>query len=366
MHLTLAYLLAVIIGLIGITIMIMIHELGHYIAAKAFGINVISLSFGFGPAWLKWQSKSGTIFKFGIIPFGGTCKMAGKDDISAAITEGSKNVEMCEDGSIYSVSPVKRMITYLCGPLSNIIFAFIIYAVLLSINVLTVFTPSKVALVSDYPDFYPEMQCAAGEAGIMSGDTVYFINGIEIREYSDIETVLKKYSDSDSILFTTDRGSFTVHPYDGKVGLIPYESQYRSEPGKPFFESLKISARQCFREMVKFIKSILSMLMGKTKVSSTLSGTFGASAGIGLTAERAFSAGFNAGIRVALYIIATVSVSMGIANLLPITALDGGLILIAFVELVIGKTLHPKAYVALQVVGILIVLVVIPVLRFFM
>lgn len=364
MSLMLSYALAILIGLLGITVMIIIHELGHYAAAKAFGIRVDYLSFGFGPAWLKFRSKNGeTVFKFCIIPFGGTCKMAGKEDIEAAISEGSKNVEMCEDGSIYSVSPFKRMITFLCGPLANIIFALVCYSILLTINVLVVFYPPKIALVSDYPETYPDMPCPAAEAGLKSGDTIYYVNGISVDDFNDISKLLSKYADSSEVLFVTDRGTFTVTPVDGKVGIIPFEKEYREEKGKPILTAIGISLKECFKEVKKFITSLISMFSGKQKVSSTISGTFGASAGIGLTAQRGFKAGFNAGLRVALYILASVSISMGVANLLPITALDGGLILVSFVELLIGKTLHPKAYVTLQVIGLAVIFIIIPLLK---
>lgn len=359
MSLSFSYVVSVIIGLIGLTIMIIVHELGHFAAAKISKIRVESLSFGFGPVLKKWN-RNGTEIRICLIPFGGSCKMAGRDDVAYAIASHSNTVEKCEDGSLYSVSPIKRIFTYLSGPLANIIFAFICYAVLLSLSVMTTFYPARISLVSDYPEYYPDAVCAAETSGLLRGDTVLSLNGTRVEDYSDIENILRENTDK-PVVFETDRGTFKVTPINGSFGILPYEKAYKSEPGKPFFQALSISFRECLREVVSFVSSLYKMFAGKEKISSTISGTVGASAGIGLAAEKGFAAGFSVGIRIVLYILASVSISLGVANLIPISALDGGLILISLAELVCGHTLNPKTYIILQIAGLIVVFGVIPI-----
>ena len=112
--------------------------------------------------------------------------------------------------------------------------------------------------------------------------------------------------------------------------------------------------------------AITGLFLGRNKLSETLGGTFSTSENMGMITEHGFSVSFGTGIRVVLFLLASVSISLGLANLLPITALDGGLILISFAEMIAGHSLRPRTYIVLQVTGLVIVLVLIPVLRIFL
>ena len=124
MSFTWSSIISILIGFLGISVMILVHEIGHMLAARACGIRVEALSFGLGPAVFKWGKKE-TKYVIRAIPFGGSCKMSGGDDIQNAIRQGKKHIESYEDGSIWSVGPVKRIIAYAAGPFFNIIFAFL-------------------------------------------------------------------------------------------------------------------------------------------------------------------------------------------------------------------------------------------------
>ncbi|MBQ6672181.1 MAG: site-2 protease family protein, partial [Spirochaetales bacterium] len=96
----------------------------------------------------------------------------------------------------------------------------------------------------------------------------------------------------------------------------------------------------------------------------TLGGTFAASQSIGMLTTNGFAHGFNSGIRIALFLMASVSISLAVANLLPIPALDGGLILVSLAELVTRRTFHPRFYLTLQIVGTIMIVTVIALLSF--
>ena len=435
---TLSGIVSVLIGFLGISIMILVHELGHMLAARAAGIRVEALSFGFGPAILK-RYRGETAYIIRAIPFGGSCKMSGGDDIRNAISQHKKRIESCEDGSIWSVGPLKRIFAYAAGPLANIIFAFLCYALLMTIPTSLSTYPPKVVLSSDYPSLYHIESTAASEAGMRTGDTILEIEGQKVSNYSEVQSILAGLKTQESVQILTDRGTFTVHPRDGVFGFLPYqeavvghvdsdspekkaglksgdritqingksvtnmmdlieaatESDYLTVtvlrkgktvelgfdnptaslnftlmqqtvtvPGMNFFKALWASGRECFSNFRQSVVSLVNVIRGKSDAGETLGGTFAASQSIGMLTTSGFAHGFNSGVRIVLFLLASVSISLAVANLLPIPALDGGLILVSFAELVTRRTFHPKMYLILQITGTVMIVVAVALLSF--
>lgn len=440
MGLTLSWssVISIIIGFLGIGIMIMVHELGHMFAARACGINVETLRFGFGPAIFKWR-RGNTLYIIGCVPFGGMCKMSGGDDVSNAIAQKKDRIESCEDGSIWSVGPLKRIFTYAAGPLSNIIFAFLCYALLITLPTIVPIYPAKVVLSSDYPSLFKTDSNAASEAGMLTGDTILEIEGTKINSYGEMQTILAEFKNSESVAVTSDRGVFRLIPKDGVFGFLPFQDavvghvnidtpekkaglkagdriliingkrvtnmmdlleasceddfitmtvlrgdeqlelsfenpedslnftlaqQTVSIPGKNFVKALWISVKECFSNFRESVVSLFNVIRGKASASETLGGTFAASQSIGMLTTKGFAHGFNSGIRIVLYLLASVSISLAVANLLPIPALDGGLILVSLLEMITGRTFHPKMYTILQVSGTIMIFLAIGLLSF--
>ncbi|MBO4393667.1 MAG: RIP metalloprotease RseP [Spirochaetales bacterium] len=431
-------LLSILIGFLGISIMILVHEFGHMLAARAAGINVEVLSFGFGPAVFKFEGKR-TKYVIRAIPFGGSCKMSGGDDIQNAISQHKKHIDSYEEGSIWSVGPLKRIFAYAAGPIANILFAFLCYAILMTFPTSVSTYPPKVVLSTDYPLLYNVQSSAASEAGMVTGDTILSIEGREVSNYTDIQTILAEYKESESVSIETERGTFILHPKDGLFGFLPFqeavvghvdpdtpekraglkandviteingkkvtnmmdllEASYSSDqitmtvqrggkteelffenpgtslnftlrqqtvsiPGMNFFKALWISGRTCFSNFRQSIVSLFNVIRGKSNAGETLGGTFAASQSIGMLTTSGFAHGFNSGIRIVLFLLASVSISLAVANLLPIPALDGGLILVSLAELVTGRTFHPRVYITLQVVGTIMIFAAIAALSF--
>ena len=429
---------SILIGFLGISIMILVHEIGHMLAARACGIRVEALSFGLGPAIFRW-GKNETKYIIRAIPFGGSCKMSGGDDIQNAIRQNKKHIESYEDGSIWSVGPLRRIIAYAAGPLFNIIFAFICYALLLTMPTIVSVYPSRIVLSSDYPALYSVDSTPASEAGIRTGDTILSIDGNAVSNYSEITSQLALVKNNDSVSIETDRGTFTVHPKDGSFGFLPYQEaiiahveadtpekksglkngdiitavngkevtnmfdlleaaqtadyitmtvmrgdksvevgfdnpgtglnitlvqQTVKVKGSNFFRALLISSRECFSIFTQSVRSLFNVIRGKASAGETLGGTFAASQSIGMLTTKGFAHGFNSGMRIVLFLLASVSISLAVANLLPIPALDGGLIIVSLAELITGRTFHPKMYLTLQVVGTVMIVLAITLLSF--
>ena len=431
-------LVSVLIGFLGISIMILVHELGHMTAARAAGINVEVLSFGFGPALFRFHGKE-TQYVIRAIPFGGSCKMSGGDDIQNAISQKKKRIETYEDGSIWSVGPLRRIFAYAAGPLANILFAFLCYAILMTIPTSVATYPPKVILSSDYPTLFNVESTAASEAGMRTGDTIISIEGQSVSNYTEIQKVLAEYKDNESVSIETDRGTFILHPKNGVFGFVPYQApvvghvdsdtpekkaglktgdvitqingktvtnmldlleastssdyitmsvlrkgktvelgfenpgtklnftlreQTVRVPGMNFFKALWASGRACFSNFRQSIVALFNVIRGKSDAGETLGGTLAASQSIGMLTTSGFAHGFNSGIRIVLFLLASVSISLAVANLLPIPALDGGLILVSLAELVTRRTFHPRVYVTLQIVGTVMIFAAIIALSF--
>ncbi len=356
--------IAILIGFIGLDILIIFHELGHFFAARACGIRVQRLAFGLGPAIAKWNHGE-TEFRINVIPFGGATTMTGQDDLKRALQKKQKYIEDCEDGSIYAASPWHRIITYLSGPLANILFAVICFIIILLMPVLHVDMNPEIRLTADVPE-YVSLPCAAKDAGLVTGDWIYSVEGNSVNSWNELEAQLKDYADSENVFVVTRRGIFTITPVDGKFGILPTETYTETvTPGKNFFRALGPAFTEVGNQIASFADALTGILLGRNKVSETLGGSLSASEHVGAITRNSFRISFNTGIRVALYLLASVSISLGIANMLPITALDGGLILISFAEIIAGHTLHPKTYVVLQIAGLATVFILIPVLRLF-
>ncbi|MFA7113781.1 MAG: site-2 protease family protein, partial [Sphaerochaeta sp.] len=149
-----------LIGLMGITIVVVIHEIGHLAAAKIHGIEVEVFSFGLGPKLLGKLYK-GTEYRISMFPMGGYCRLKGSDDLSQALIGGQRTFTHTEEGSLFSVHPSKRVVTYLAGPLANLLFAILLYASLATLPMQVVSTPSIVATVDDYPTLFADASSPA-------------------------------------------------------------------------------------------------------------------------------------------------------------------------------------------------------------
>ena len=215
-------LVSILIGFLGISVMILVHEFGHMFAARAAGIKVEVLSFGFGPAIFRFDGKE-TQYVIRAIPFGGSCKMSGGDDIQNAISQKKNRIETFEDGSIWSVGPLKRIFAYAAGPLANILFAFLCYALLMTIPTSIATYPPKVILSNDYPSLFHVESTAASEAGMRSGDTILSIEGKKVSSFKEIQDTLAQFKDKESVTIETDRGTFFLHAKNGLFGFVPYQ-----------------------------------------------------------------------------------------------------------------------------------------------
>ncbi len=179
--------ITILLGLLGLGIVIIIHELGHFIAARLTGIQVEAFAVGWGKA-IHSFSIHGTEYRLNIFPVGGYCKMKGEYEFRQAI-ENHLSEFPSSPGSLFSVSPLRRFLTYASGPLANFLSAILLFAAVWGIGYDITTYSNRIVLVSDYSgelsDAYP-----ADLAGLESGDSIVSIDNRDIHSFYDLQSAL--------------------------------------------------------------------------------------------------------------------------------------------------------------------------------
>jgi regulator of sigma E protease len=175
----------VVLGLVGLGIVVFIHELGHFIAAKLSGIGVEVFSLGWGKRLFSVTYK-GTEYRLSLLPIGGYCKLQGEDAL-----KHSAETYKPEPGSFYGASPLKRIFVALSGPLSNLLFAFLAFTLVWSIGFTYPTFSNRIILESDYPSG-ASSRFPATEGGLKTGDEILAINEAPIRTYRDIQEIVSR------------------------------------------------------------------------------------------------------------------------------------------------------------------------------
>ncbi|MCL2762695.1 MAG: RIP metalloprotease RseP [Treponema sp.] len=170
-------LLKIALGLIGLGVVVFVHELGHFLAARLVGIDVEAFSIGWGNPILK--KKIGNVeYRLGMFPVGGYCKMRGHDDIRG-IEETS-----AEKGTFFGASPLSRIIVCLAGPLFNVLFAVLVLSFIWGFGFEVHTLDSRIVLASE---FTADRLFPADEAGLKTGDRIIEINGRRTNYFHEVQ-----------------------------------------------------------------------------------------------------------------------------------------------------------------------------------
>lgn len=177
-------LVTILFGVLGLGIMVFVHELGHFLAAKANGVAVEVFSLGWGPAMIGWR-RGGTVYQLSWFPLGGYCKMKGDDGLREAWRSGRGEVA-AEPGAFYAAGAWRRVVIILAGPLANLAFAVLVLSAIWWIGFRIDSPESRIVLAADYPmDALPATTPAAA-AGLVTGDRIVRIDGRETANFDEL------------------------------------------------------------------------------------------------------------------------------------------------------------------------------------
>ena len=307
-------------------LLIAVHELGHFTAAKACGVKVNEFSVGMGPAIFKKQ-KGETLYALRCIPFGGYCAMEGEDGDSAD-TRAFTNQKVW-----------KRLIILAAGSFMNFLTGIVIVLILFAGA-----AGFRAPVIEAFMDGCPY----ESESGFQTGDRFYRIDGRRVWQYYDVADLLAQGGEEHDIVVIRDGKRVKLDDYH----LVPIE--YEGQPNKMYgfyfgtdAPTLGNKLRYSWATTMEFVRMVwdaLRQLVGGKVSVNDLSGPVGIVDMMAETGEQAESV--SDGLYNIFYLGAFIAVNLAVMNMLPIPALDGGrvflLLITALIEAVTRKKLDPK------------------------
>lgn len=325
--------------LIVLTVLVFVHEMGHYLIARRNGVRVETFSIGFGPEIFGRTDKAGTRWKFSLVPLGGYVKMFG--DVNAASMPDSAASDMPpEDRAVAFQFKRLRARTWIvaAGPLANFLFAIVLLAGLFGV-VGQPFTPAVVGQVQ--PD------SAAEAAGIQPGDRFVAIDGTTIERFEDVQRIVR-LSPGEELTITVERDGERV-----RMTAVPKPTKLEDSIGG----AQEIGLLGVTREGVEYRRHdpLTAVWRASEETVALTAGTLKAVGQIIVGARSSEQLGgpiriaqmsgevAETGIVSLIWFMAVLSINLGLVNLFPIPMLDGGHLLFYAIEGVLGRPLGERA-----------------------
>ncbi len=335
----------IILAILIFSFIIIFHELGHFLFAKKCGVKVNEFTLGLGPTLISW-GKGETKYCLKLLPFGGSCVMEGEDE------------ESDSDRAFNKKSLWERFQIVFAGPLFNFILAYIlsvVYIAALGVNDAT---------ISDVMEGY-----AAEEAGMKAGDTIISINGYNVHFYNEISiyTFLHPNAESYHIVYSRDGEKHetelvpTYSEETGRkmIGIIKTADYKKVSP----VGVLKYAAYEIKYQIYVTLSSLKMLFTGQISVNE-VSGPVGVVTTISDVYDQSISSGLFYVFINLLSIAILLTANLGVMNLLPFPALDGGRILLFIIEGIRGKKMKPEIENGINLVGFALLMVLMVVVMY--
>lgn len=332
------------IALIFLSIIIMVHELGHFLTGRLVGIYAEEFSIGMGPRLLKYEGKE-TVYSLRAFPIGGYVKFLGEDDEH-------------RDPRAFNNAPVwKRFVVIASGALMNFIFAIVLLSILFSTHGIYMPSPTVERVLEDSP---------AQIAGMEEGDRIVEIENVNIEEMDTqeavktIRTILTEHGSNKTYIKVLRNGSYkdiVVTPkFDEDTELYMIGIEFGYELKKlSFGSSLLMSISQIGKMSVMMLK-LVGNLIFKQEGLNQVTGPVGIVGEIGKAAKAGAERLMELGI--------IISLNLGILNLIPFPALDGGRLLLLIIEGIRGKPMDRQKEGLINLVGFVLLLLLMIVVTF--
>ena len=322
-----------------LTVIVFVHEFGHFWVARLNGVKVEIFSIGFGKELFGFNDKHGTRWKICLLPFGGYVKMFGdKGAASDSDDELIKTLSSEERKVAFSCkSLIRKAAIVFAGPAANYLFSIIVFASFFAIYGMSHIIPVVSSILPESP---------AMAAGIQAGDSIIRVNDTEIENFADMQKIMALNVGEEikleiirhdqaiikhivpNVIMQKDILGHEVKSY--KLGIIADQVVFEKQN---IFNSVRLAIVESYKLSVVTLQAIGQMITGQRSGKE-----------IGGPIKIAqYSAKFaEQGIGSLLWFMALLSLNLGLMNLLPIPALDGGHLLIYAIEAVLGKKIANK------------------------
>ena len=338
--------MSIILVILLFSLLIFVHELGHFIVSKLCGVKVEQFTIGFGPAIFK-KKIGDTLYAVRLLPLGGAVMMKGESGEEAILVGDSVSSDsgIDDSDSFYGASKLKRLVICVAGSFMNLLCGILILLILF-MPVDRVYSPE----ITEFMDGFE----FSGENGFMVGDRIVKANGFRVYVYGDLTTALS-LGEGKPFDFVIERNGERI-----KLNDVPMERKLYSEgdttPKYGFIfgiEDLSFGGKigYAFKNAASFIqsayKSFGMLITGQVKANQMM-GTVGIASEMNTRAKQSMEELW--------YFVAFISINLAVVNMLPIPALDGGRVLFILIEAVIGKKLDPKYENYISIAGLVLIL----------
>lgn len=321
-----------------ISVVVFVHEYGHYIIAKACKVKVESFSIGFGPEIFGFHDKSGTRWKLSAVPLGGYVKMLGDSNAASVPADQQKLTEEEKLYSLHTKPRYKKAAIVFAGPFANMVLAVIAFTIFFS-TVGYYRTPPVIGSVIEGKP--------AEQAGLLPGDIITQINEYKIKYFEDISRVITsnpktrmeiEYSRSNE-KHRTSLTPLTIEDEDAFGNVIERETigvtsvDITGLKQSSFLGAMNLSVSETYHAMSLTIKALFQIIVGKRSINE-IGGPIKIAKYSGQSAKQGFT--------MVLYFMAILSSTLAAINLLPILPLDGGHLFFYIIEAVMRRDLSLK------------------------
>lgn len=332
-----------------LSILVFVHEYGHFWVGRRNGVRVSTFSIGFGPELFGWTDAQQTRWRVSLIPLGGYVKFFGDNDVSSTTANKDLVSALTEEEKatiLHNKTPLQRIAVAVAGPAANYLFAIIVLTVLIAIKGM----PVQVSTIGQV-----EPKSLAETIGLKVNDKITQFGTYDIKKFGDLRAAISSSIDKDVSITVERNGAHIVlnaKLYTIENGVRTPVKMLGIAPGAPVYEkaspitALIQSVHYCYDVSIGMLQGLWHIISGKAK------GEVGGLLTIGDMASKSVQGGFAT---LALF-MAMLSINLGLINLLPVPVLDGGHILLCTIEAIRGRALSEKLQERIFLVGGVLVL----------
>ncbi|MBL6664739.1 MAG: RIP metalloprotease RseP [Rickettsiales bacterium] len=320
-----------------ISLIVFIHEFGHFYVARLCGVKVDQFAIGFGKELFGFNDKHGTRWKFCLVPMGGYVKMFG-DRNAASIADDELIAKMSEEEkqqSFIAKNAYQRMAIVAAGPIANFILAIVIFTFMFNVR-------GESRLLPVIHEVLQES--AAFDAGLKKGDDILWIGDKKIETFSDLAGIIAQSKEGDVLPFKVKReGEILV--FDVKPKMQVRKDVFGEEVKIP---TVGVSASEIVNNDLNIVQSFVKANQETYNISVAIFSAIGdlitgdrsvKELGGPIKIAKYSGKTVSAGFWMVIWFMAMISINLGVMNLLPVPVLDGGHLFYYIIELIKGKPL---------------------------